>query len=103
MGHLGLELTECTSAEDADGQDLEDRIEGTDLFVLCWSEAASRSEMVRREVGYVLSRGSEGLAVPVIHPVAVGSGPLPGLWDEIAHLQFTAGLGPEAQDGEDQV
>jgi hypothetical protein len=100
---LGMELAECTSVEDSDAQGqetLHSRIDDTDLLVLCWSEAASLSDTVRREVGYVLERGKEGLAAPAIHPVAVGQPPLPGLWEEIGHIHFSDA--PEEEVGDEQ-
>jgi hypothetical protein len=64
-------------------------IDECDLFLLCWSSAAKRSEWVRKEVQYALARQTgDELGLPDIQPLLL-EGPPPVLpWEELEHLHF---------------
>lgn len=65
-------------------------IDTADLFYLFWSEAAARSEEVRREVLYALERRRNSRdALPEIVPVVVST-PMPPPPEELASLHFDA-------------
>jgi serine/threonine protein kinase len=61
------------------------QIDGCDLFLLFWSQAAKDSQWVRREVQYALGLGER---VPEIRPVVIEGPPVPPPWEELAQLHF---------------
>ena len=61
------------------------QIDGCDLFLLFWSQAAKDSEWVKREVGYALGLGAK---CPQIRPVVIEGPPVPPPWDELKQLHF---------------
>ena len=64
-------------------------IDECDLFLLFWSSEAKRSEWVRREVEYALSRkAGNDLSPPEIRPVIVEGPPIIEPWEELADLHF---------------
>lgn len=69
-------------------------IDRADVFQLCWSHAASRSDHVAEEWRHALMRGEPGFVRPVYW-----ERPIPAVPDELAHLHFaflplTASVGP---------
>jgi hypothetical protein len=70
-------------------QRIELGIDRCDLFLLFWSSDAKRSEWVRREVRYALTRkGGDDLLPPEIRPVVVEGPPIVEPWEELADLHF---------------
>ena len=64
-------------------------IDSCDLFILCWSQAASESKWVRKETLYALTRkANDDDAPPDIRPIIIGALPIPEPWPEISHLHF---------------
>lgn len=61
------------------------QIDGCDLFLLFWSQAAKDSEWVKREVDYALGLGAK---CPQIRPVVIEGPPVPPPWDELKQLHF---------------
>ena len=67
---------------------LQEYIEESDLFLLFWSKAASRSKWVRKEVRHALHiKGDQLDAPPEIVPVTLEKNP-PRPWRELSHLSF---------------
>jgi hypothetical protein len=61
------------------------QIEGCDLFLLFWSQAAKDSIWVRREVQFALDLAAKA---PAIRPVVIEGPPAPLPWEELAALHF---------------
>lgn len=78
---------ESLEAGDDWRETIQRRIRSADLFVLCWSEAARASDMVRQEVAWALS-ANEQTGAPEIWPFPLGDPPPAAPWDSIAHLHI---------------
>lgn len=70
-------------------RELYHHIETCDLFLLFWSNAAKKSEWVKKETMYALHRKTEDdFSPPEIRPVLIEGPPIPEPWGELQHLHF---------------
>ena len=64
-------------------------IDDSDLFLLCWSDAARKSPQVRQELEYALQRKQgQDSALPEILPVPLQGPPVPAPPLELSYLHF---------------